>query len=514
MTDDVRFVLLFGRLVDLLRSKPAAVEDQKAALRGLAGVVERRSLSLRLAGGSLRVEQSAIPADTPFGPLLIQQLGAHGLAVVTVSQGAPAVDLLHLARAIALDPRNYPIGTDAAQRLREVDAVSVSLVTVEGEQAALRRRALRVSDVIQQSPLFAVEGGMSAGAHPPLDASGTRLEDIAARPEPPESLTTTLAGSVAQLRDDHAGPKLAADLDQIQRKIEQEMRQNNVLGALEGILALVRGEEGARTPDVKRAYGIMVRRSLSVDTLRRLAPYLLDELYVQDVLQLMRRAGSEGTQVMIQLLVSAPTFAERKAYLSALRTIQEGTDVVASLLQDPEWYIVRNGADLVGELRLADAVPLLGRVAEHEDQRVRLSVALALAKIGTPEAVRFLRAPLRDLDRNVRLALAREIRGKGLSALSMVLLHTAESEQDPEVQAEYYRAMGRIGTPEAVQALIEVTRSAGKGLFARRQGVQRLAATEGLALAGGDVARTALEELASDRDKAVRAVARTALDRG
>jgi HEAT repeat protein len=242
--------------------------------------------------------------------------------------------------------------------------------------------------------------------------------------------------------------------------------------------------------------------------LRRVVPMLLDELYAADILTIMRRAGADGTRVMVHHLVNAPTFAERRAYLTALREIEEGSEVIAGLLGHSEWYVVRNAADLVADLRIVEAVPLLGRVTEHEDERVRLSVALALARIGTPDAVRFLRAPLRDPVREVRLAVARELRGKGLGALSMVLVNAAETEDDPEIVAEYYRALGRIGTPEAVQALVEVAQP-GQGLFSsgKKPSRRRVAATEGLTLAGTDAARAALQELARDRDREVRAAA-------
>jgi HEAT repeat protein len=512
MNEEVRFALLFGRLVDLYRANPNATDDQKVALRTLAEITGHRSLSVRLSDGNLYVEGIPIPPDTPFGSLLVQQLTAHGIAAVVVAYGAPAIEMLHLVRAIASDPTDPASGPDAGTRVRESDAVSIALITGAGARAAQERRAVRVSDAIASGGL-SFGGGPSSRERQVTGArDGTTFDDIVKRTDEPPAVPVSLSASVGDLHDVGAGPQLTAQLDAVQKEIEKALREDNLSRAFEGILAVIKEEAAASSDEAKRVYGIAVRRSLTADTLRRLVPFMLDELYTEDVLQITRRAGADGTRAMLQHLAQAQSFAERKAYLAALRTIEEGTDIVASMLSHGEWYVVRNAADLVAELKIVDAVPLLGRVVDHEDERVRLSVALALAKIGTPETVRYLRAPLRDPDPKVRLAVARAIGGKGLGALSMVLVSAAEEEDDSEVLAEYYRALGRIGTPEAITALVEAAQS-GKGFLARKGAPRRRAATEGLGLVGGETARAALHELASDRDREVREAAKAALER-
>ena len=96
--------------------------------------------------------------------------------------------------------------------------------------------------------------------------------------------------------------------------------------------------------------------------------------------------------------------------------------------------------------------------------------------------------------------------------MAMVLVTAAESEEEPDVTAEYYRALGRIGTPDAVQALVEVAQSKGGLLSGRKAVPRRKAAVEGLGLAGTDAAKAALKELAKDKDREVRDAARIALD--
>ena len=80
-----------------------------------------------------------------------------------------------------------------------------------------------------------------------------------------------------------------------------------------------------------------------------------------------------------------------------------------------------------------------------------------------------------------------------------------------QIATEFYRALGRIGTPESVQALIGVAQSS-KGLLSSRKALpRRFASIEGIGLAGSPAALAALRDLMEDRDRYVREAAQAAL---
>jgi HEAT repeat protein len=517
MGDEVKLVVLFGRLLEILRARPGQTEDEKAALGNLAQLATKRSYTLRVHSGHLTVDGIPIPPDTPFGSLIIQQFAAHDVGTMMMAQGTSALDLLHTIRSIARDPSNYPVGSTPVERLRDAKVSTVMVVTRESDEVAQQRRKARLTEAIEEAGTFAVEKDVRQERPGRMSGmrDGTAYQDMVQQQQQPrESMSGkgSLAATVEHLRDKPGSTALSAEVDGVLRGIEHALDQNQLSSVVEALLALIRAEEDAVDEEARRAFAIAIRRSLTGDMLRGVVKYLLDELYAQDTLTILRRAGIEGTRVMVQHLIDAPSFAERKAYLGALREVEKGTEIVTGMLRHGEWFVVRNAADLVGDLRVAEAVPLLGEVTSHEDRRVRLSVALALAKIGTPETARYLRGPLRDADPGIRLAVARSISGKGLAGLAMMLVTAAESEEDEDVMAEYYRALGRIGTPEAVQALIEVV-NAKKGLLSgRKASPRRQAAVEGLGYAGTDAARASLQELTKDRDRDVRDAARAALD--
>ncbi|MGH7318218.1 MAG: HEAT repeat domain-containing protein, partial [Candidatus Rokuibacteriota bacterium] len=140
----------------------------------------------------------------------------------------------------------------------------------------------------------------------------------------------------------------------------------------------------------------------------------------------------------------------------------------------------------------------------------RKAVALALAKIGTRSAAEPLRRALRDKSADVRMQVALGIGGRKSSALAMPLVVAMEEEKDEAVERELILALGRIGSPDAVQALIKFAQPAGR-IFGRKPTELRLAAIEALRLAASAAAVGTLEGLADDGDKQVRAAARDAL---
>jgi HEAT repeat protein len=78
------------------------------------------------------------------------------------------------------------------------------------------------------------------------------------------------------------------------------------------------------------------------------------------------------------------------------------------------------------------------------------------------------------------------------------------------VVRELVLALGRIGSPEAVQALIKFVQPTGK-LFGRRPTPLRVATVDALRLAGSPAAVGTLQGLVGDGDREVRAAAQAAL---
>jgi len=210
------------------------------------------------------------------------------------------------------------------------------------------------------------------------------------------------------------------------------------------------------------------------------------------------------------MLVAAPGMSERRAMFDALTQMTEGMEQVVQMLDHHEWFVVRNVAELAGELGMEAAIPALSRQLDHADERVRKAVALGLAKIGSRNAAEPLRRALRDKSPEVRMQVALGIGGRKSSALAMPLVVAMDEETDEAVQRELVLALGRIGSADAVQALIKFAQPTGR-IFGRKPVGLRVAAVEALRLAATPAAVGTLQGLSDDGDKQVRAAARTAL---
>ena len=316
---------------------------------------------------------------------------------------------------------------------------------------------------------------------------------------------------VAQLTRDPTGPPVGDLLAALVHHVELALKQRRPDQLLGVVSAIVRVEETVpEASGMRRQYAIALRRVYTKSTLDALVRLLSEPKYRADAVVALRRGGAGAVEVLMDLLVAAPTMDERRSAFDALRHMTEGTDQLVHALEHREWFVVRNVAELIGELGIEAAVPALARRLDHEDERVRKAVALALAKIGTRAAVEPLRRALHDPSPEVRMQVALGIGGQKSAALAMPLVVAMDEEKDETVLRELILALGRIGSADAVQALIKCSQPAGR-IFGRKSASLRLAAVEGLRLAATPAARGTLDGLADDGDKQVRAAARAAV---
>jgi HEAT repeat protein len=276
------------------------------------------------------------------------------------------------------------------------------------------------------------------------------------------------------------------------------------------VAGIVRAEQSIGEEARRRQYSIALKRMYTKPLLEGIAHLVPMPAQRDSALLALQRAGEAGVEVLLDLLVAAPTIDERRGVFQALTGMKEGTEQLIHMLGHHQWFVVRNVAELVGELGLEEAVPALARQLDHEDERVRKAVALALAKTGSRSAAEPLRRALKDKSPEVRIQAAVGVGGRKASALAMPLVVAMGEEEDEAVEQELMLALGRIGSPDAVQALIKFAQPGGK-LFGRKPTGLRVTAVEALRLAATPAAIGTLEGLGADSDKQVRAAAQAAV---
>ena len=510
------FAALFARTLDLFRD-PGAKEVQKAQFRMLAGLLKLQGVTLGVQDGRLMVNGTTLDGNT-----LAQRLEFHSVKEITIPADSPVAEVFELLRALAEQPGDEDIASRLKANGAKRIAVTMHTPVLEAEPPAIPVAPVRADTLLTlqgarpRAPVAPPAPPRGTAPKTPVTGEAEDVPDIVreanaahAAFSPAAAATQTPAALIAQLGDRPDGPHVGDVLAILGRQLETAMKTNRVSQALAIVAGIVRAEQQVTDASRRRQYSIALKRMYNKAFLEGIAEVANHPSDRDDALLVLRRAGEDGVEVLLDLLVAAPTIEERRGIFMALTGMKEGTDQLVHMLGHHQWFVVRNVAELAGELGLEEAVPALAQQLAHEDERVRKAVALALAKIGSSGAAEPLRRALRDKSPEVRMQAALGV-GRKSSALAMPLVAAMEEEEDEGVERELILALGRIGSASAVQALIKFAQPGGR-LFGRRPAALRAMAVEALRLAATPAAIGTLEGLTDDGDKEVRAAAHSAL---
>jgi HEAT repeat protein len=217
----------------------------------------------------------------------------------------------------------------------------------------------------------------------------------------------------------------------------------------------------------------------------------------------LRQAGEDGAAAVIAHVGLAPTLADRRLSFEMLLKLPAAIPVLSRMLGSSQWHIARNAADLLGQLHAVEAHGALSGALQHADERVRRAAAHALSKLGTQPAVQSLRTALVDPSARVRVQVAAGLAGRKGAKSSTTLTRLLDDETDVEVQLAILMALGRLGTPDAVNRLIKAAEPDGR-LFKKKPVAFRVAAVHALGDVRTSAARSVLQTLANDKEREVR----------
>jgi len=231
-----------------------------------------------------------------------------------------------------------------------------------------------------------------------------------------------------------------------------------------------------------------------------------DEAERARLVRVTSRVGREGALALTDALGESRDRFQRRTYMDALAALGPlGLEMAQEMVEDPRWFVVRNGVALLGELGGEDAVTHLTATLANEDNRVRREAVLSLAKVGGRDAELLVLGMLEDADPDVRAKTCRAVGvlkpARGFRPLLGLL-----KDESLDVQVECLQALGRIGDSAALPA---IEKRAIGGILSRRPSREvRIAAFRALAGIGTIGAMKALRKGAKDPDEGVRTVVR------
>lgn len=165
------------------------------------------------------------------------------------------------------------------------------------------------------------------------------------------------------------------------------------------------------------------------------------------------------------------------------------------LVDDPDWWIRRQMARLLGRVRHPLGTEALIRLLKDENRGVRLEATRALALIKDPLAIPALSETLRDVDLRVQTGAIDALLAIGDVAAVPHLVQILKDESETARRGAV-EVLNEVATVEAIKDLVLALRDADWWVRAR--------AADALGSLGGDKVVEAVIDVLSDGDEAVR----------
>ena len=281
----------------------------------------------------------------------------------------------------------------------------------------------------------------------------------------------------------------------------------DAIGALDRLLPTV--QDPSVLSAIDKAALALSDRALVERLVHRLGESRVPTEELEAVVAAVGALASVSMGLVIDAFVAAP--AEMRApYRATIRAAADrAIEPLQGKLADAEPTVVAAAAEFLGVTGSPQAVALLLPLLRHTSEFVREAALLGLVEAGGREISRPAMPALKDESVAVRAAAARAVAAGGDASSSTVLIRRMEQEPDEGVQAELLRAIGRLGSKEALEVLAKYAEPG--GMMRRRSPMVRAAAVDGLRYLTRPEARGLLELYSKDKEPAVRKAAEAAL---
>ena len=322
----------------------------------------------------------------------------------------------------------------------------------------------------------------------------------------------TIDALVGELERSIRAEDYARIASELEAQLGERMADKDYVDAYRTALALGRhcAGVGPKLPEIQVCASRMLHRLVfGNEELLRIA---VQRAYAQatgsavEAVQLLVALGSDVVPRLLEEHTRGSVEAQTATPGILVVMADAALPVLAEELSATSPARVRRAALLMGEMQHPRAAPLLADVLRSDqDESVLREAARALARIGSRQAVLVLCGALRERRTSSASAAAYGLgwssdRG-ALTALCEVVRESGRSSSEVRLQA--VASLGRIGGPEAVEALADGLERAG-GWNRKRIRAFRLAVVDALGKLEGDRVRSILERHAREGDSTVR----------
>ncbi|GBD33126.1 hypothetical protein HRbin33_02106 [bacterium HR33] len=245
----------------------------------------------------------------------------------------------------------------------------------------------------------------------------------------------------------------------------------------------------------------------------------LDEAAVypteEELGELFREFRPEALETLLRWLPKLTNQRIKELLTDAARRLaQAHPEAVIQALKGKDESVLLQAIKMAGSLKLPPAAPALGALFAEASPQVKVAAVEALASIGSPGAIQELERAIDDSDKDVRVAAVRVLGQRGARrALSKIAARLDSKElraADLTEKMAFFEAYGLLSGKDGIQPLSDILFSG--GFFKRKEDPEtRACAAMALGKIGTPEAREALQRGLKDKDPLVRNAAAKAL---
>ena len=520
------FVTHLARLVWLLSQQPDSIDEQKEELRQALSRVSSEPQQVILHDISLAVASAVTREERDESLIWLSELSirmtSHSVRALEFGAATPAREIMEVARALAAMPRPGDEGQAFDEAMVESSLTRVAVQIgpmgfVRRSRNDVRRPPLQQTPVTSMAGVYTEDEEHTWDRPTPMAARAIQRSQVEAQLMQDQlmPLADPAEGAidlVKRLDAAASSPNAYKLVDDVSRAAEDRARLGHWHDTIDVLVRMHDHHDRLHDGDTKRAFLVGARRLEKPALLHGMTRLLPRDKSLRDpITRILSRAGEAGADALIDNLINSEVVAERRAYRDALGRCPAAVGALMHLLDDERWYVVRNAAELLGELGSGEADQRLAGQLLHREPRVRRAVAIALGRLGSPRAVLALLQSLNDPSPDVRVQVVHALGASRNARTVPWLMEALDSEEDADVQSALIAALGQIPTEDAVARLARAAEAG--GMLLRKPTALRLRAIDALGDAGTPPALDALRGLLQDRDRSIREAAQKAIGR-
>jgi HEAT repeat protein len=353
----------------------------------------------------------------------------------------------------------------------------------------------------------------------PADTDSTGLQSVVEQKEEEDVILKEINHYLSMLAaevDPERFKKILLSLIRLCEGLGKEQKMDYVLAILTGLTreTIVSG----RRPE---AFAKMCVSAIRKCPAAPVIPLVLDHYVSRDdktrdlLHRLLRIIGEESIDPALTRLIESGDAQARRNLINLLVGFGEAARPKLEIyLFDDRWYVVRNMAVILGEIRSEKSLNSLSRAVGNEDFRVQREVIKALTRIGGPKVTSFLLRLLPTAPEQLSLIIINSlgVLGDSLATgqLAEIALKKDIFHRNYELRKEAINALAKLKDREAVEALGRILNKK-EFLGGMRYEDLQIGAARALGRIGGDLSIDILRRAASGRNRNVKRAATASL---